>query len=294
MTKELKGVMALPPTPLTKNGKIDEESLRSIIDFEMEKSCYGVGVLAAIGEGYLMSSKSWRIVVKTAVDHMNGRGPLHVGCAAMSTSRAIELAKAAEDFGADSVLAFNPQGFRTYTEDELYNHFEAIADAVSIYVVPYARAGDPIPFDTMKRLVDAEKVSYVKYAFRSCKMLQKLEKSLGDKLFKFCGADSWTLRYLLLGCKGIMTATASVWPKENAELLSLVQRGKIDQARKYWYEKFLTWNDSAFYENWQWAHKYALKLMGLMKSDAVLPPQARGADYQKQEIKALLQYQGKI
>lgn len=292
--KELKGVIALPPTPLTEDGEIDKEGIRSIIDFEMRNGCYGVGVLAAIGEGYLMGDKDWKTVVKTAVDHMNGRGPLMVGCASMGTRRAVELARAAEDSGADAVLAFNPQGMRAYTVNELYEHFKALTEAVNVHVVPYARADDLIPVEVLKRLVDEGRISYMKYAFRSCALLQKLEKTLGNKLFKFCGADAWTLRFLLLGCKGITTATASVLPKENVELLSLVEQGKVDEARRYWYEKFLTWNDSAYYENWQWAHKYALKLMGVIKSDFVMPPQARGADYQAEEIKALLRYHKKI
>ncbi|RLI43591.1 hypothetical protein DRO69_09085, partial [Candidatus Bathyarchaeota archaeon] len=95
--KELKGVFALPPTPLTEKGEIDKEGIRSIIDFEMENGCYGVCVLAAAGEGYLMTTEDWETVVKTAVDHMNGRGPLMVGIASMGTRRAVKLAKAAED-----------------------------------------------------------------------------------------------------------------------------------------------------------------------------------------------------
>lgn len=292
--KELKDVVALPPTPITKNHEIDIEDLKSVIDFEVENGCYGVGVLAAIGEGYLLSDKNWKTVVKTAVDHMNGRGPLHVGCATMGTQRAVELARKAENLGADSILAFNPQGARHYTSNEIYNHFKAITDSIDINVVPYARANDLIPFEVIKKLVDEERIKYMKYAFRSCTLLQKLHENLDDKLFKFCGADSWTLRYLLLGCKGIMTATASVLPKENVELLKLVQAKKIDEARKYWYKKILTWNDSGFYENWQWAHKYALKLMGVIKTDVVFPPQAIGADYHKEEIRSLLEYQGKI
>jgi len=294
--KELKGVIALIPTPLTGNIKIDNEGLRSTIDFVMNNGCYGVGVLAAIGEGYLFADNDWKTVVKTAVDQMNERGPLIVGCASMGTGRAVELAKVAEDIGADAILAFNPQGMRAYTENELYEHFKAQTDAVNIHIVPYARADDPIPFEVLKRLVDEGRISYMKYAWRNCGFLQKLDKNLADKLFKFCGADAWTLRFLLLGCKGIMTATAAVYPKENVELLSLVEKGRVDEARKYWYEKFLTWNDSAFHDEktWQWAHKYALKLMEVIKSDAVAPPQASGPDYQAEEIKALLRYQKKI
>jgi len=292
--KELKGVFALPPTPLTEEGEIDKEGIRSIIDFEMENGCYGVCVLAAAGEGYLMTTEDWETVVKTAVDHMNGRGPLMVGIASMGTRRAVKLAKAAEDMGVDAVLAFNPQGMRVYTIDELYAHYKALTDAVDIHVVPYARENDPIPFDVIKRLVDEGRISYMKYAFHNCVLLQKIYRTLGDRFLLFCGADTWTLRFLQLGCKGITTATAAVFPKENVELLSLVEQGKIDEARKYWYEKFLVWNDVAFYENWQWAHKYALKLMGVIKSDAVAEPQARGASYQMEEIEAVLRYLGKI
>lgn len=292
--RELKGVIALPPTPLTDDREIDKEGIRSIIDFEMENGCYGVCVLAAAGEGYLAADDDWKKVVKTAVDHMNGRGSLMVGCASMGSRRAVELAKAAEDLGGDAILAFNPQGMRTYTANELYEHYKAITDAVDIHVVPYTRYDDLIPFEVIKRLVNEGRILHMKYAFNSCTLLRKLDETLGDKLFKFCGFDEMTLRYLLLGCKGITTATASVLPKENVELLSLVEKGKIDEARKYWYENFLMWNDSAFYENWQWAHKYALKLMGVIKSDAVVPPQARGTNYQAEEVKALLRYQKKI
>ena len=107
--KDFDGVHALVPTPLTKETEIDTDSLRKVIDFEIENGCKGIGVLAAIGEGYLVSDKDWRSVVETAVDHVNGRGYVNVGCASMGTMQAVEMARAAEDMGADSVLAFNPQ-----------------------------------------------------------------------------------------------------------------------------------------------------------------------------------------
>ena len=292
--RDLKGVIALPPTPLTKQGEIDEESLKKVLDYQLEAGCTGVGVLAAIGEGYLLSDKDWRTVVKTAVDHIGGRAHLNVGCAAMGTGRAVELVKAAEDLGADSVLAFNPQGMRRYTDDELYTHFKALTDAIDIHVVPYARGGDPIPFTVIKRLVDEGEIKHMKYAFRSCSLLQKLDNVLGEKLFKFCGADTWTLRYLLLGCQGVFHASASVFPGEYVELLDLVKSGKVDDARRLWYKKFLPWNDSGFYENWQWTHKYSLKQMGVIDTDVVFPPQSTGSDYHKEELKALLRYHGKI
>jgi len=293
MTRQLKGVIALPPTPLTIDRNIDKESLRSEIDFLMKNGCCGAGVLAGIGEGYLMSNKDWLTVTKTAVDHLKDRGPLLVGIAAMGTSQAVELAKSAENLGADAVLAFNPQGMGPYTSDGLYEHFRALTDAVDIQVVPYARDNDPIPFEALGRLVEEERISYMKYAFRDCETLRKITQSFGDRLFTFCGADSWTLRYILLGCRGIMTATAAVLPKENVELLSLVENGQIWEARKLWFQKILPWNDSGFYENWQTAHKLALKHMGVIESAMHPTPQTPMKDYQIEEIQATLKYLGK-
>lgn len=71
MKKELKGVMALVPTPLTEDRKIDKEDIRSEIDFVMKNGCSSAGVLVGIGEGYLMSHQDWTTVAKTAIDHMN-------------------------------------------------------------------------------------------------------------------------------------------------------------------------------------------------------------------------------
>lgn len=294
MRKELKGVMALIPTPLTNDGKIDEEDIRSEIDFVMRNGCDSVGVLAGIGEGYLMSREDWRTVARTAIDYMNSKAPVLVGCPTMGTSQALEMVKEADGLGADAVLAFNPQGMGPYKTQGLYRHFKALTEAVDIPIIPYARAEDPIPLDVIKRLVDEGAIKYHKYGFRDCENLCRLSKTFGDKLFIFCGADAWTLRYLLLGCKGIMTATAAVLPQENVELLKLVQKGEIEAARKYWYEKFLVWNDSGFYENWQTAHKLAMKLMGVIKTTTVPIPQAQMGDYQIEEIRALLSYLRKI
>jgi len=289
-----KGVISLIPTPLTKKGEIDTEDLKKVIDYQFENECNGVGVLAGIGEGYLISGKDRINVIKTAVDHVNGRGPLIVGCPAMGTSEAVTLVKESADLGADAVLAFKPMPYRIYTTEESYNHLKAQAEAADIMLVPYARGEDLIAPEVIKRLVDEGLVKYLKYGYHSSEVLKKIVELTGDKLYRFCGADTWTLRCIILGCHGIMTATASIFPKENVELLRLLHDGKIKEARKLWYEKFLIWNDSGFYENWQWVHKYALVLMGLMKSDAVAPPQARGTEYQKTEIKALLEYIGKI
>lgn len=275
---------------------MDEASLRNLIDFEMENGCYGVGVLAAIGEGYLVSRENWRKVIKIAVKHMNGRGPLMAGCPAMGTEHAIELCKEAEELGADAILAFNPQGFRSYSTKELVDHFMAITGAVKIHIVPYARNDDLIPFDVIKNLIDEKRISYMKYAWRSCDLLKEMTKSFEGKLYIFCGADTFTLRYLLLGCKGVLTATAAVLPKENVTLLAMIKKGDIEGARGYYNDNILPWNDIGFYDvpAWQAVHKIAFQQMGIIKSAKMVPPQAPAAAHHIEEVKWFLKHYKKI
>lgn len=295
MKRELKGVLPLPPTPLTKDGKLDVDSLKSVIDFELTNGSNGVGVLAGIGEGYLMSDKDWKAVAKYTIDHVNGKSPLLVGIAAMGTGKAIELLKEAEDLGFDAVLTFNPLGFGACSVEGLKKHYRAISDAANnVQIIPYARSDDQIPVEVLKTLVDEKRISSMKYAYRSPKMLQQIANELGDKLFLFCGADAWSLRYLLLGCKGIMTASAAILPKEHVELLSLVEKGNIKEATKTWYEKMVPWNDVGFYENWQIAHKLALKEMGIIKTYESPLSQGPIRETHIEEIKSVLRLLGKI
>jgi len=293
--KDLKDIMALIPTPFTDDGEVDEGSLRKLIDYEMENGCYGVGVLAAIGEGYLISYEGWRKVVNISVKHMARKAPLMVGCPTLGTFHAVKLCKEVEELGADAVLAFNPQGFRSYTNEELIDHYMALTDAVKIHIAPYARGEDAISFDVIRRLVDSKRISYMKYAWRSCELLKEMVKSFDDKFFIFCGADTWTLRYLLLGCKGVLTATAAMLPKEHVTLLSMIKKGDVEGARGYYNEAILPWNDIGFYDmsTWQAVHKIALQQMGIIKSAKVLLPQAPPASHHVEEVKWFLKNRGK-
>lgn len=294
--KHLKDIIALIPTPLTDDGRVDESSLKKLIDYEMENGCDGVGVLAAIGEGYLISHEDWKKVVQIAVSHMSGKGPLIVGCPTMGTLHAVQLYKEVEELGADAILAFNPQGFRFYTIKEMIEHFTALTGAVKIHVVPYARGEDLIPLDVIKKLVDEKRISYMKYGWKSCELLQEMSRTFGDKLLIFCGADTFTLRYLLLGCKGVLTATAAMLPKEHVALLSMIKKGDIEGAREYYNDKILPWNDIGFCDMnvWQAVHKVALQYMGIIKSARVLPPQAPPASHQIEEVKWFLKRHGMV
>jgi 4-hydroxy-tetrahydrodipicolinate synthase len=285
---------------MTDNAEVDETGLKKLIDYELENGC-GVGVLGAIGESYLLSHEDWTKVVQIARHHMGGRSPLMVGCPAMGTMNAIQFCKEAQDLGADAILAFNPLGIRSYSIKELIAHFRALTDAVNIDIVPYARKDDLIPFDVMKHLVKEKRVSYMKYAWNNsasscCELLREMSNSFDDKLFMFCGADTLTLRYVLLGCKGVLTATVGVLPKEHVTLLSMIKKGDIDGAREHYDDKILPWNDIGFYDmsTWQGVHKLAFQYMGIIESARVSPPQASPQSHQVEEVKWFLKRHGKM
>jgi len=281
----IKDVVGLLPTPLLDDGDIDEKGLRNLVDYDMDHGCHGVGVLAAIGEGYLLSQEKRTKVISIAVDQLKGRGPLIVGIAAMGTEDAIDQAKIAEKAGASSLLAFNPQGIRPYSSRELIIHYEELVKQTSLEVLPYSRKTDPIPFEVLKHLVDKKLIFSMKYAWLNCDLLVKMKEVFPEDMLIMCGADEFTLRYIMIGCKGISTATAGILPKENVKLLELVRQNKIDEARSFYKETIMPWNDIGFYSNWQAVHKLAFKLMGLIQTDKVLLPQHEAFPHQIEEVK---------
>jgi 4-hydroxy-tetrahydrodipicolinate synthase len=294
--QELKGTVALIPTPMTDDGKVDEVGLRNLIDFDMQRGCDGIGVLAAIGEGYLFGVGEQEQIVRTAVDALGDRGPLIVGCPAMSTVGAVEACKRAEDWGADAILAFNPKykGFDAYGFDHLVPHYTAMAEAVQIPLAPYSQLDDPIPFDVIKNLVEAGLISHMKYGPHDCATLQRIIATVGDKLFIFAGADTFILRHLMLGANGISVATAAIFPEECSQFVKLATNGQFEEARKIYRSTLIHWNDLGFYNCWQAVHKIALQHLGIIKSAKCMPPLTDAEDYQKEEIESLLKFLGKI
>jgi len=281
----IKDVVGLLPTPFLDNGDIDEKGLRNLVDYDMDHGCHGVGVLAAIGEGYLLSQEKRTEVISIAADQLKGRGPLIVGIAAMGTEDAVNQAKIAEKAGATSFLAFNPQGIRPYSNRELIIHYEELAKQTSLEILPYSRKDDPIPFEVLKHLVDKKLIFSMKYAWLDCDLLVKMNEVFSENMLIMCGADTFTLRYIMIGCKGISTATAGILPEENVKLLELVRQNKIDEARSFYKETIMPWNDIGFYSNWQAVHKLAFKLMGLIQTDKVLLPQHEASPHQIEEVK---------
>ena len=294
--KELKGTVALIPTPMTDEGKVDEAGLRKLIDFDMQKGCDGVGVLAAIGEGYLFSVEDQEKIVRIAKDAMAGRGPLIAGCPAMSTVGAVEACKRAEDWGADAILAFNPKykGFDAYGFDHLVPHYTAMAEAVQIPLAPYSQLDDPIPFDVIKYLAEQGLIRHMKYGPHDCATLKRIIDAVGDKLFIFAGADTFILRHLMLGANGISIATAAIFPEECSRVVQAVGDGRIDEAREVYRKSLIYWNDLGFYNCWQAVHKIALQHLGIIESTRCMPPLTDAEDYQKEEIESLLKFLNKI
>ncbi len=294
--KELKGTIALVPTPLTDEGKLDEAGLRKLIEYDMQRGCNGVGVLAAIGEGYLFGVEQMQQIVLTAKNALDGRGPLIVGCPAMSTIAAVELCKKVEDWGADAILAFNPKykGFDPYGFKHLVTHYTAMFKAVQIPIAPYSQLDDPIPEEVIKYLVENGMIRHMKYGPHDCAMLQRIINELGDKLYIFAGADTFILRHLMLGANGISVATAAIFPQECSQLVQLAKNGQIDEARDLYRRTIIYWNDLGFYSCWQSVHKIALQLMGIIDSARCLPPLVDAEDFQKEEIKSLLTFLKKI
>ena len=100
-----------------------------------------------------------------------------------------------------------------YSGLELYNHYVAITSAVKVPILPYSQVDDMVPYEVVKQLVEEKRIAYMKYGAHDCNLMKRMVETLGDKLFIFVGADTFTLRYLLMGGKGILTGDSRRIPE---------------------------------------------------------------------------------
>ena len=134
--EELKGVIPPIVTPVDENENVDEAGLKRVIDHVVNGGVHGVFVLGSNGEFYAFDFENQKRAVEITVNHVGGRVPVYAGATAITTKGCIKSAKMAEEAGADAITVLTPM-FIKPNENELYNHYEAIAKSTSLPVLLY-------------------------------------------------------------------------------------------------------------------------------------------------------------
>lgn len=267
----LKGAIVAIVTPF-KNGRVDEEKLRELIEFQIENGTDGIVPCGTTGESPTLTHEEHDRVIEITVDAVKKRVPVIAGTGSNSTEEAIRLTKHAYEVGADAALMVTPY-YNRPTQEGMYQHYKYIAEKVSIPIIVYnvpSRTGANILPDTLARLAKIPNIVGVKEAAGSLKQMQEVITLCGKDFSVLSGDDFFTYPLLCLGGHGIISVISNVAPADMAGMIDAFNAGDMDKARALHF-KMTPLVDALFIETSPTPVKTALALMGKIEEDIRLP-----------------------
>ncbi len=285
-----KGSIVAIVTPF-RQGEVDEETYRELIEFHIESGTSAIVPCGTTGESATLNMEEHGRVIDIAVEAVNKRVPVIAGAGGNSTNEAIELTRHAKNAGADATLQVTPY-YNKPTQEGLYQHFKAIAGAVSLPQVLYnvpGRTGVNMLPRTVARLAELPEVVAIKEASGNLGQMTEIVRLAGDKLTLLSGDDNVTLPVLSIGGKGVISVVANIVPRDNADLVKAWEAGRVDEAGKL-FLKLFPLCQAMFYETNPIPVKSALSLMGKIQDEFRLPLSPMAPDNLERLRKTLQDY----
>ena len=261
--KTFEGTYTVLITPFDELQCFDEARMRSFVDWQIEQGIQGLVPLGSTGEFLSMSDEERHKVAQTVIEQSAGRVPVLVGTGAESTEDVIRYSQDAENLGADGLLII-PPFYCNPTEDELFEHFRRVGDAVSIPIMiynnPNAANVDMSP-KTVARLSTIDNVLYIKESTLEITRVRDIIRLCGDSITVFGGVLGF--ESFLAGAKGWIAVGSNVMPAEFAQIYTATEIEKdLDKARKI-YQRILPVIDFVFGHRYVSGTKTLLAEMGL-------------------------------
>ena len=267
-----KGSLVAIVTPMDEEGGLDLDRFRALLDFHIDQGTDGVVIVGTTGESPTVDFEEHHLLMRTAVDHVAGRIPVIAGTGANSTREAIDLSVYAKNAGVDACLSVAPY-YNKPTQEGLYQHFKAIAEAVDIphilYNVPGRTVAD-IRNDTALRLAQIPNIVGIKDATGDIGRGSDLLQRAPSDFFIYSGDDVSGLAFLLLGGHGVISVTANVAPRMMHDMCVAAFTGDLNTARAL-NNKLLRLHLDLFVEANPIPVKWAIEQMGLIGPGIRLP-----------------------
>jgi 4-hydroxy-tetrahydrodipicolinate synthase len=289
----LKGSFVAIVTPF-KNGKFDEKAYSDLIKWHISQGTHGIVPCGTTGEASTLDFDEHYRVIEVAVKTVNKRVPVIAGTGANSTDEAIEITRKAQELGADGALLVTPY-YNKPTQEGLYRHYKAVAEAVDIpmvlYNVPGRTAVNMLPA-TVARLAEIKNIVGIKEATGDMRQCSELIRLCGDKITVVSGDDFTAFTLYALGGKGVISVVANVAPKDMAGMWNAWEKGDIAKARKLHY-KLDQLNAAMFIETNPIPVKTALVMMGKIEEEFKLPL-CEMSPANKEKLKGVLKNYGLV
>ena len=254
-------------------GQLDKNAFCKLVEWQIESGTDALIPVGTTGESPTLSHEEHDVVVELCIKQAAGRVPVIAGAGSNSTAEAVRLAKHAADAGADAVLIVSPY-YNKPTQDGLYQHFGAVAKAVSVPVIVYDIPGRSIVQVTEETLVrlaaDYPNISGIKDATADVARPTRIRNLLGADFAQLSGEDATALPYLAAGGHGCISVTANIAPKLLSDMHKAWTAGDIAAAQAI-NERLMPLHDAMFCEASPGPVKYAAELLGICSAETRLP-----------------------
>ncbi|MBM3391049.1 MAG: 4-hydroxy-tetrahydrodipicolinate synthase [Betaproteobacteria bacterium] len=268
----IKGSIVAIVTPMREDGSLDYPRLKSLVDFHVAEGTDGIVIVGTTGESPTVDVDEHCELIRAAVEYASGRIPVVAGTGGNSTSEAIELTAYARKAGATASLNVVPY-YNKPTQEGLYRHFKAIAEAVDLPMVLYNVPGRTVADmsnETVLRLAQVPGILGIKDATGNMERGTDLIKRAPQGFALYSGDDASALAFILLGGHGTISVTANVAPRLMHEMCMAALAGDLSRARAI-NARLLGLHRHLFVEANPIPVKWAVNQMGLMESGIRLP-----------------------
>jgi len=275
-------------TPMQADGSVDFGALDRLVQFHIDNGSDGIVAVGTTGESATLDVDEHIEVVRRIVVKAAKQIPVIAGTGANSTVEAIELTRRSREVGADACLVVTPY-YNKPTQEGLYRHYKAIAEAVAIpvilYNVPGRTACDMLP-ETVARLASVANIVGLKEATGSLERNRQLIALVGGKMTLLSGDDDIAVDSTLAGFRGVISVTANVAPRQVRQAIAAALNGNADEARRL-NQALVPLHRTLFLESNPIPVKWALARLGLIQDGIRLPLTPFSRQYQGQVLEAI-------
>ena len=272
MTTKLRGCGTALVTPFSADGGVDEQALRTLVDWQIAEGIHFLVPCGSTGEAVTLTPAEHRRVVEITVEQAKGRVPIIAGAGSNDTAKAVALSKEMKAAGATHLLHVSPM-YNKPPQRGIIAHFERIADATDLPIIVYnvpGRTGSNIEAKTTLALAKVKHIVAVKEASGNMAQILDILRDCPDHFSVLSGDDEMTLGILAAGGDGVISVVSNATPKKMARLCDVAARGDFGAAKQLHFE-LLPWMRAAFVESNPMPVKAAMAMLGKMDNRLRLP-----------------------
>jgi 4-hydroxy-tetrahydrodipicolinate synthase len=277
-------------TPFRKDGSLDEATLRKLVRRQIEQGIDFLVPCGTTGESPTLTRDEHLRVVEITIEEVAGEIPVLAGAGGNNTHEVIEIARSCEKLGADGILSVTPY-YNKATQEGLYQHYKAIAQAIRIPIILYSvqgRTGVNIEPSTVVRLSEVSNVVGIKEASGNITQIAEIVHRVPEKFVVLSGDDAMTIPVIALGGRGVISVVSNQIPGAMTELTRFANEGLFDAARKH-QRRWLPLMQTNFIESNPIPVKWGMSVMGLLEPVYRLPmvePQTASKEKIEQTIQS--------